>query len=56
MKKSVLIKLLCSSDEDEVFLQDEEGVLYDIDVEHVEETFDGFYTVYPASLALKKRG
>ena len=29
-----------------------DGTLYDFDVEFVEEQFDGFYTAYPACVAL----
>lgn len=54
MKKSKLIRLLSSSDEEEVFI-DIDGTLYDIDTGHVDEVFDGFDTVYPACLILKAK-
>ena len=54
MKKSELIRLLSSATEDEVYIEID-GVLYEIDFGHEEEKFDGFYTVYPASLTLKPK-
>lgn len=54
MNRLELIKLLSSSDEEEVFLEDPEtGLLHDIEIKHIEEQFDGFDTAYPACLALK---
>lgn len=56
MKKSELIELLSSASEDEVFI-DSEGLLFDIEIGHEDEVFDGFYSVYPACLTLKiKKG
>ena len=52
MKKSELIERLSSAEEDEVYIEID-GILYDIDFGHEEEKFDGFCTVYPASLTLK---
>lgn len=52
MKKSELIELLSSSDEEEVFI-DVDDTLYEIEPDHVDEVFDGFDTVYPACIALK---
>ena len=52
MRKLELIRLLSSSDEDEVFIE-VNNTLYDIEIGHVEEVFDGFDTVYPACLTLK---
>lgn len=53
MKRLELIELLSSSKEDEVFIMDEDGYLHEIGIESVEEKFDGFYTVSPASIGLK---
>lgn len=52
MRKSELIRLLSSSDEEEVFI-DVDDTLYEIEPGHVDEVFDGFDTVYPACIALK---
>ena len=52
MKKSDLIELLYSASEEEVLIEIDD-VLYEIEIDHIEETFDGFDTVYPACLALK---
>ena len=54
MNKSYLIELLSDASEEEVYIEDEEGVQYDIEVERQDETFDGFYTAYPACIVLKK--
>lgn len=56
MNRLELIEILSSSDEEEVLIQIED-VLYDVDDEliHKEETFDGFYTAYPASIVLKTK-
>ncbi len=53
MKKSELIMILSSSDEEEVFIKTGDNRLEDIETEHIEESFDGFDTVYPAAIALK---
>lgn len=52
MKKSELIRLLSSSEEDEVYIETDEAT-YDIEIDHIEQQFDGFATVYPASIALR---
>ena len=53
MNKLELIRLLYSSDEENVYIQAEDGLLDDFVVEHVEEQFDGFDTVYPAAIKLR---
>lgn len=55
MKKSELINLLSSSDEDEIYIKVGNDILPDIEVEHLEEEFDGFYTVLPAAIVLKPK-
>ena len=62
MKISELVKLACSlRDENEmdadpeVYIMDEDGVLYDIEVGYVPEQFDGFETAYPACIKLTKK-
>lgn len=52
MKISELIELLYSVDEEEVYVNIDND-LYEIDIEHHEEVFDGFDTVYPACISLK---
>lgn len=56
MNRLQLIEILSSSDEEEVLIQIED-VLYDVDEEliHKEETFDGFYTAFPAAIVLKPK-
>ena len=54
MNKSELIELLSSAEEDEVLI-DVDGTLYEIEIDHVAESFDGFYTAYPAAISLKPR-
>lgn len=54
MKISELIELLYSVDEEEVFVN-LDGELYEIDIEHHEETFDGFDTVYPSCISFKAK-
>lgn len=54
MNKLELIELLYSNDEEEVFIEIDD-TLYEIEIGHQEETFDGFDTVYPASLILKPK-
>lgn len=54
MRKSELIKLLSSSEEDEVLI-DVDGTLYEFETGHVDEAFDGFYTLYPAAISLKPK-
>ncbi len=53
MKKSELIAALCSLSEEEVYIKAADGLLDDIEIERIEEQFDGFDTVYPACIALK---
>lgn len=55
MKTYELMEILSSSSEDEVYIKADDGLLDDIEIEHVEEQFDGFDTVYPAAIALKAR-
>jgi hypothetical protein len=52
MKKSELLKILSSADEDEVLIETKD-MAYDIEIGHLEEAFDGFDTVYPACITLK---
>lgn len=54
MRKSELIKLLLSSNEEEVFIMID-GFAHEIDteIEHIPEAFDGFFTAYPKALGLK---
>lgn len=54
MKKSELIRLLYSCSEEEVYIKNpNDGVLDEIEIEQIEETFDGFDTFNPACIALK---
>ena len=50
MNKYELIDLLSSSDEEDVYIEAEDGLLDDFSVEHVEEQLDGFDTVYPSCI------
>lgn len=52
MKKSELIKILSSAEEDEVYIEIN-NTLYGIGIDRTEEMFDGFDTVYPASITLR---
>lgn len=54
MKKSKLIELLYSADEEDVTVE-VDGLLYDISPElgHEEERFDGFCSVSPATVFLR---
>ena len=54
MNKSELIELLLSSDEEEVFVEID-GWQHEIEIVHVEEAFDGFDEVSPASISLKAK-
>lgn len=54
MNKSELIELLLSSDEEEVFVEID-GWQHEIEIVHVEEAFDGFDEVFPASINLKAK-
>lgn len=53
MNKSQLIELLTESPEDEIYILNEDGEECEIEVEHIDETFDGFYTSFPAHIVLK---
>ena len=53
MNKSQLIELLSRMDGEEVYIEHSDGVEYDFTVEQKEETFDGFYTAFPAHINLK---
>ena len=52
MNKYELIDLLSSSDEEDVYIEAEDGLLDDFSVEHVEDQFDGFDTVYQSCIKL----
>lgn len=54
MNKSELIEQLYSMDEEEIFIEID-NIQYEIEVSQVEEVFDGFDTVYPASISLKAK-
>lgn len=54
MKTSKLIEILCSASEDEVLIEIDD-TLYEIEVGHQDEAFDGFDTVYPACLTIKAK-
>ncbi|MBR3590286.1 MAG: hypothetical protein IKK89_05875 [Alistipes sp.] len=52
-----LVGYLTEHDEiEEVLLEDEEGNLVEFDLDITEETFDGWDTVYPETIVIKKRG
>jgi hypothetical protein len=53
MEKSVLIEQLSNYDGEEVYIEDSDGIERDFTVELKEETFDGFYSAYPAHINLK---
>lgn len=52
MNKLKLIQQLRDSTEEDVYI-DIDGTLYEIEINHEDEVFDGFDTLYPASLTLK---
>ena len=54
MKISDLIETLYSVDEEEVYVNID-GVLYEIEIEHHEEIFDGFDSVYPGCISIKAK-
>ena len=54
MKKLELIEILCSASEEEVLIEID-NTLYEIEVGHQDEVFDGFDTVYPACLTIKAK-
>lgn len=43
------------NDTEEIFIKDEDGTLYDIEVERQDEIFDGFETAYPPAIILTKK-
>lgn len=53
MKKIDIINILTNDDEEQEVYVKIDDTLYDIDIEHVPEAFDGFDTAYPAAIALK---
>lgn len=55
MKISELIERLYSADEEEVLIEIDD-TLYEIEFGHIEESFDGWDTAYPATLTIKKKG
>lgn len=56
MKIYELIERLYSDgSEEEVYIMDDDGTLWDIVPEHVDESFDGFETAYPAAVGLKRK-
>lgn len=54
MKTSELIEILCSASEEEVYVEIDD-TLYEIEIGHQDEAFDGFDTVYPACLTFKAK-
>lgn len=54
MKTSELIEILYSASEEEVLIEIDD-TLYEIEVGHQDEAFDGFDTVYPACLTIKAK-
>lgn len=62
MNLSQLVRLACLVRDDqemgpdpEVFIEDEDGCVWNIEVGYMSEQFDGFETVYPAAILLRKR-
>lgn len=54
MKTSELIEILYSASEEDVMVEIDDA-LYEIEIGHEDEAFDGFDTVYPACLTLKAK-
>lgn len=54
MKTSELIEILCCASEEEVLIEIDD-TLYEIEVGHEDEAFDGFDTLYPACLTIKAK-
>ncbi len=54
MKTLDLIRVLSSATEEEVYIEIDD-TLYEIEIGHCEEAFDGFDTVYPACITLKPK-
>ena len=56
MRISELAELLCSEserlDDDAEILIEVDGVLWDFNIEHTDEVFDGFDTFYPEGLKI----
>lgn len=51
-----LVSYLTEHDKiEEVLLEDDNGVLREFDLDIIEETFDGWDTVYPETIVIKKR-
>lgn len=51
-----LVNYLTEHDKiEEVLLEDDNGVLREFDLDIIEETFDGWDTVYPETIVIKKR-
>lgn len=55
MNKYELIEALSSCPEEEVLIKADDGFLDEIIIEHVEEQFDGFDSVTPPCIALKRK-
>jgi hypothetical protein len=54
MNRLELISILSSTDEEEVYIELEDGTICDeIRIGHCDEVFDGFYTAFPAGITLK---
>lgn len=54
MDKSELIAILYSMDEEEVYIEIDD-IQYEIEIGQRDEVFDGFDTVYHASISLKPK-
>lgn len=55
MKTLKLADLLYSLDGEEVYIEDEDGVTHEIDLEERDEVFDGWDTAYPKHIIIKKK-
>lgn len=55
MKTLELADLLYALDSKEVYIEDEDGMLYEIAFEERDEMFDGWDTVYPKHIVLKRK-
>lgn len=55
MKTSELADLLYTLDSEDVYIEDENGVTHEIALEERDEIFDGWDTVYPKHIVLKKK-
>lgn len=47
--------LTAHDDIEDVLLEDEEGVLHEFEIDVKDEVFDGWDTVYPATLIIRKK-